>query len=436
MVLDEMTKRGIENDIPGFFKGAIQDYVNEPSLCGNTPFEQRLVLMKEHIEHAARYGSTHNPGTVVKYIKYFREEPYAKDVLLKIAEKDASMLLGDTFTSYIAAQPYAGEVYGAIERTIERQKRAPRALDQPSAGTLQRLQEAKNSLPAGTDIIYPTASSSTAAPAEAAVPSASSVESYYFGRESTDKPGHCLFNNQMQEVKIAQSSLPWKQNPDRSFCAEKGQDGTVEPPKELYLHQQGGWTALAFWDRSADARGGSNSVFFAKGTHSVQEMWDIARHQYPAIYKRLDTYLPIAERDVLRIAGLPGAQPMGTQHSAPVEAVSAVQPAAVSTAAPMAEATTSFQPYAETVYETARRHGDLTVPDMNDFGNAPLTVTATRQAASAGALDALYASTQERKVETKEAVEAALNSVEGKKIVSDVVYESVLKALNERSRQN
>ena len=52
------------------------------------------------------------------------------------------------------------------------------------------------------------------------------------------------------------------------------------------LHYKGGWTALAFWDRSVDSRPGSNSVFLAEGTHQFEDMVVLAQQSFPSIMQR------------------------------------------------------------------------------------------------------------------------------------------------------
>lgn len=48
------------------------------------------------------------------------------------------------------------------------------------------------------------------------------------------------------------------------------------------------WTAIAFWDRSGDERGNSNTAFFVARKCSFQEMCDLAKERYPDQWKRLN----------------------------------------------------------------------------------------------------------------------------------------------------
>lgn len=55
---------------------------------------------------------------------------------------------------------------------------------------------------------------------------------------------------------------------------------------EAKLTHRDGWTALAFWDRSVDKRGNSNSCFVIEGTHTFEEMIELARARFPRVMER------------------------------------------------------------------------------------------------------------------------------------------------------
>lgn len=59
------------------------------------------------------------------------------------------------------------------------------------------------------------------------------------------------------------------------------------------LHHKDNWTALSFWDYSVDHRGGCNSIFFAEGIFSFDEMIQIGKDSFPKIMERFD--FPIVE---------------------------------------------------------------------------------------------------------------------------------------------
>ena len=65
---------------------------------------------------------------------------------------------------------------------------------------------------------------------------------------------------------------------------------------EAALHHKEAWTALAFWDRSMDSRGGCNSVFFAEGTYNTAEMIKIAKEKFPSIWARFSFEVRVVSR--------------------------------------------------------------------------------------------------------------------------------------------
>lgn len=54
------------------------------------------------------------------------------------------------------------------------------------------------------------------------------------------------------------------------------------------LHHKDGWTALAFWDRSGDSRGNSNSVFIFEGTWTFDQVLVLAKEHFPESFARFD----------------------------------------------------------------------------------------------------------------------------------------------------
>ena len=59
-----------------------------------------------------------------------------------------------------------------------------------------------------------------------------------------------------------------------------------EPQGHAALHQKGGWSCIAFWDRSEDTRGGCNSNFFVRGTFTFAEVVQISQAHFPTIWER------------------------------------------------------------------------------------------------------------------------------------------------------
>lgn len=111
----------------------------------------------------------------------------------------------------------------------------------------------------------------------------------YFG--CWDQPGHYLVNvhgaHQWHEKGSPKYVLPWDRI-DGALCYGCKGDYDNGPQKEglAKLHQKNGWTALSFWDRSVDKRGGCNSNFFLPAIVSFDEMVRLAKQQFPQIWAR------------------------------------------------------------------------------------------------------------------------------------------------------
>ncbi len=51
-------------------------------------------------------------------------------------------------------------------------------------------------------------------------------------------------------------------------------------------HHLNGWTAISFWDRSGDSRGGSNTSFLCHAQITAAELLALAREQWPQVFSR------------------------------------------------------------------------------------------------------------------------------------------------------
>jgi hypothetical protein len=82
-------------------------------------------------------------------------------------------------------------------------------------------------------------------------------------------------------------------------CRRRYWSSDNQPEGWARLHRLNGWTALAFWDRSCDTRGGSNSALIARGEHTAAEMVELFRRAFPAVWERItrrfQLVLPIEE---------------------------------------------------------------------------------------------------------------------------------------------
>lgn len=114
---------------------------------------------------------------------------------------------------------------------------------------------------------------------------------YYFG--AWGAPGHYLWSPSGRIVLRVHAQLPWA-----SIDGALAGDPTLrrslgywsennQPEGVARLHHLGGWTALAFWDRSGDHRTGSNSVLFARGLHTAAEMAALFEQHFPAVWQRI-----------------------------------------------------------------------------------------------------------------------------------------------------
>jgi hypothetical protein len=65
---------------------------------------------------------------------------------------------------------------------------------------------------------------------------------------------------------------------------------------EAALHHVGGWTILAFWDRSVDSRMGCNSAFLLRGEATFGEMVELSRREWPEVWSRFTFRVVEAKR--------------------------------------------------------------------------------------------------------------------------------------------
>lgn len=120
-----------------------------------------------------------------------------------------------------------------------------------------------------------------------------STRMFYFG--PWNRAGHYLIDERGMSVRDSErGSFPWNE----WSSGDRGIDGRLQPwsdgtfgenkrynrqeaPEGVALiHHKGGWTALSFWDRSVDTRGGCNSNYFAEGTFTFDEMVAMAKERF------------------------------------------------------------------------------------------------------------------------------------------------------------
>ncbi len=137
---------------------------------------------------------------------------------------------------------------------------------------------------------------------------------YYYGVHWNQKSGHLLYTPGGERVNIKdEHDLKESMGVIKDFvferktfdypvleffstakrCPQRKLPNTNEPIKsdgESHLYHVNDWTLLAFWDTSGDGRGSSHSNFFTQGEWDFDQMCMISRHEYPLIWKRIDTH--------------------------------------------------------------------------------------------------------------------------------------------------
>ncbi len=105
---------------------------------------------------------------------------------------------------------------------------------------------------------------------------------YFFGCRG--RPGHYLQRADGYHEHWSKRPVPWTDNELDTYLAPKGRPQKQGP---ALVHHRNGWTALAFWDRTGDGRGNSNSAVIAEGTHDFGAMVTIMQEQLPWLAERL-----------------------------------------------------------------------------------------------------------------------------------------------------
>ncbi len=106
-----------------------------------------------------------------------------------------------------------------------------------------------------------------------------SLEVLYFGCK--DVAGHYLYSKFTPNMRY--ESTPWGKHLDGGLLAN---NFNTTPTGKVSVSHKDGWTAIAFWDRSGDSRGGSNSVFLIASDVTGDQLLAMARVQWPEIFDR------------------------------------------------------------------------------------------------------------------------------------------------------
>jgi hypothetical protein len=136
---------------------------------------------------------------------------------------------------------------------------------------------------------------------EVAVPAdIETIEAYYFG--CWERSGHFWHSNKYTRERDIEARVGpgIADRIDSGFCpgkipGEAYSRSRVEFEGEASLHHVDGWTILALWDRSIDHRGGCNSNFVVRGTHTYAVMCAIAEAQFPSVWHRFKFEIRLVE---------------------------------------------------------------------------------------------------------------------------------------------
>ena len=120
-------------------------------------------------------------------------------------------------------------------------------------------------------------------------------EVLYFGCESKSHIGHFLYVPGMRSAYRLENDLPealrdWRLDgtfaPHLPDCKKRYCECVRGVEGRATLQVVDGWTVLAFWDRSADSRGASNSAFLVRGVHEFEDAVRRARDAFPTVWER------------------------------------------------------------------------------------------------------------------------------------------------------
>lgn len=109
------------------------------------------------------------------------------------------------------------------------------------------------------------------------------MKAYYFG--CVNRAGHYFWDVNLHKARGTRGvykpdGLPWEHVDGK--LVDEGR-----PQGEAWLHHKGGWTALAFNDRTVDSRPGSNSAFFFGWEMDFDTTLVTAERVFPVIMERL-----------------------------------------------------------------------------------------------------------------------------------------------------
>lgn len=132
---------------------------------------------------------------------------------------------------------------------------------------------------------------------------------YFFGVGAYDSAGHYLHSGEGSQLWRRHPDWPRDlpkqlESPDGTLCFRDSAPGysiplsVREPEGVARIHLIAGWTAIGWWDRSADKRGACNANFFARGVWRFADLLEEARRQYPRLFARFTYPVVLSGPDV------------------------------------------------------------------------------------------------------------------------------------------
>lgn len=111
----------------------------------------------------------------------------------------------------------------------------------------------------------------------------SDAKIFYFG--AIGYAGHYLWKNALRPDYSRTIEHPWEYEIDGGLPPQDNKSGKEGA---ALLHHKDGWTAISFWDRSVDRRGGSHSTYIINKILSFKEMVALAQMRFPARWAIMD----------------------------------------------------------------------------------------------------------------------------------------------------
>lgn len=111
-------------------------------------------------------------------------------------------------------------------------------------------------------------------------------EVFYWGCYDSRRGGHGYYASGGRSIHAVSERCPWGYKIDAGL-APVGIRGEL-PQGVAAIHHKDGWTAIAFWDRTGDTRGNSNSGFVFNAEIDFETGIALAREKFPEMFRRFN----------------------------------------------------------------------------------------------------------------------------------------------------